>query len=547
MGKAEQIRRGIQLAYLIPVYWPWLAAAFIVGVLISYISPRLKDRVLPSSVAVIGVVIFAVGLGLALAATLGGRLGLLLEIAVLAYAAYAVGGGLGWLLGGGRPMLHINWWLGLVAVALIVVLAQFIHQAGIETDLRARAADAAEAAGGDPLNLDVAGRDVLLLASADRRSEITEAVLAVPGVSRVAEVPEFTGTAKRLRAAALALREAEAKAAKQKSEFEALLEDLATTASASKASLEAGLKQAQEKAEAEAKARAEAEKAMSQVADKAATERESLEASLSQVTERAEQAAAARAEVEQALEQASDKAAAEQAALEERLKSATAQAAERAELEKQLQAASERAEAEQASLKAALDTATQRAEREEAARTMLEKAMKDAVAKSEARQAELEASLEQASAKAEREAAARAELEKAAEAERAKRAAAEAARARCREQLSALIAAEPILFASNSISLPDTAKPTLDRAATILAGCPEAEIEVSGHSDSFGLEVGNLFISQRRADAVLDYLANAGVKLGELSAVGHGATEPVAPNDTKEGMEKNRRVEFVVR
>jgi OOP family OmpA-OmpF porin len=54
-------------------------------------------------------------------------------------------------------------------------------------------------------------------------------------------------------------------------------------------------------------------------------------------------------------------------------------------------------------------------------------------------------------------------------------------------------------------------------------------------------------LSQRRAQAVVDYMVRAGMPADRLKAVGYGQTEPVASNDTDEGKAQNRRIEFLVR
>ena len=75
---------------------------------------------------------------------------------------------------------------------------------------------------------------------------------------------------------------------------------------------------------------------------------------------------------------------------------------------------------------------------------------------------------------------------------------------------------------------------------------PDLRIEVGGHTDSRGSDALNLRLSQRRAESVLEYLAQAGVSRSRLSAVGYGEARPVASNDNETGRALNRRVEFVV-
>jgi OOP family OmpA-OmpF porin len=78
--------------------------------------------------------------------------------------------------------------------------------------------------------------------------------------------------------------------------------------------------------------------------------------------------------------------------------------------------------------------------------------------------------------------------------------------------------------------------------AEVPEGCTKtAEVNVIGHTDSVGPEAYNQGLSERRAQAVVDYLRSMGVQV-PLNAMGKGESEPVADNSTKEGRAKNRRV-----
>jgi OOP family OmpA-OmpF porin len=72
------------------------------------------------------------------------------------------------------------------------------------------------------------------------------------------------------------------------------------------------------------------------------------------------------------------------------------------------------------------------------------------------------------------------------------------------------------------------------------------KIRVEGHTDSDGEDAYNKKLSQQRADAVKSFLVKAGIGGNLLQAVGYGEEKPIAANDTEEGKDKNRRVEFVV-
>lgn len=103
-----------------------------------------------------------------------------------------------------------------------------------------------------------------------------------------------------------------------------------------------------------------------------------------------------------------------------------------------------------------------------------------------------------------------------------------------------------IRFDWASDNLDSASRPTLDKLAKIARACPKAKIEIEGHTDAEGTPERNKNLSERRAKAVYDYLAKAGIGAERLSAVGYGETKPVAPNDTPVNRAKNRRIEFTV-
>ena len=71
-------------------------------------------------------------------------------------------------------------------------------------------------------------------------------------------------------------------------------------------------------------------------------------------------------------------------------------------------------------------------------------------------------------------------------------------------------------------------------------------ISVEGHTDSVGSDASNQSLSEKRADAVRDFLVNAGVPSDRITAAGKGEAEPIATNKTTAGRQQNRRVELVV-
>ncbi len=94
-------------------------------------------------------------------------------------------------------------------------------------------------------------------------------------------------------------------------------------------------------------------------------------------------------------------------------------------------------------------------------------------------------------------------------------------------------------FAETSLGL-------LDRVAGTLLRCGDVGIEVAAHADSDGSASKNRDLTQARAEAVVDYLVDAGVRREQLTAVGYGEDNPIADNSTAEGKRANRRIEFLV-
>lgn len=94
--------------------------------------------------------------------------------------------------------------------------------------------------------------------------------------------------------------------------------------------------------------------------------------------------------------------------------------------------------------------------------------------------------------------------------------------------------------------MPDSAG-LLDRLIEIAMRCPTATIEVAGHTDSDGEEAANQALSERRAQAVVDYLVRAGLPADRFTSTGYGSAQPVAANDSEDGKAQNRRIEFVVK
>jgi outer membrane protein OmpA-like peptidoglycan-associated protein len=85
----------------------------------------------------------------------------------------------------------------------------------------------------------------------------------------------------------------------------------------------------------------------------------------------------------------------------------------------------------------------------------------------------------------------------------------------------------------------------LDEAVSTLKANPNVTVNVNGYCDAIGGEEYNLKLSDRRADAVEDYLEKAGIPASRLIPHGYGKTNFIATNDTAEGRAQNRRVELM--
>ena len=103
-----------------------------------------------------------------------------------------------------------------------------------------------------------------------------------------------------------------------------------------------------------------------------------------------------------------------------------------------------------------------------------------------------------------------------------------------------------ILFDVDSATLQAESKENIEQLATILNKYDDTDIVIEGDTDSTGSEEYNQDLSERRAESVALYSVELGVDTGRIQIIGLGETNPVAPNDTLEGRQKNRRVEIAI-
>ena len=218
-----------------------------------------------------------------------------------------------------------------------------------------------------------------------------------------------------------------------------------------------------------------------------------------------------------------------------------------------------RQEAEAARLQAEQDRAQAEAAKAEAVRM-----------KQEAQAAAEEAARQRQEAETAKAAALAQQQQLAAEAEKARNAAQESdrlrqqaekekaeLRARLLQQLNTILATRDsarglianmsdVLFETGKFELRPDARERLAKVSGIVLAYPGLHLEIEGHTDSVGTDEYNQQLSERRAEAVRDYLVQQGIGANSIVARGLGKTSPIAPNDTAEGRQKNRRVELVL-
>lgn len=101
-----------------------------------------------------------------------------------------------------------------------------------------------------------------------------------------------------------------------------------------------------------------------------------------------------------------------------------------------------------------------------------------------------------------------------------------------------------LFFESTRYDLADKSRTELDRISAFMKTNPTIRIEIAGHTDDRGDPAANLLLSQKRAQAVVNYLTKAGVEPGRMQAVGFGKTRPAVPNSSDENRQLNRRIEW---
>jgi OOP family OmpA-OmpF porin len=117
----------------------------------------------------------------------------------------------------------------------------------------------------------------------------------------------------------------------------------------------------------------------------------------------------------------------------------------------------------------------------------------------------------------------------------------------CQQLFSDLLAKGKIRFESGRATIDPDSAGLLDRLIETAMRCPATNIEIAGHTDGDGEDGFNQALSEKRAQAVVDYLVKAGLPASRFTATGYGSSQPVASNDTDEGKAQNRRIDFLVK
>jgi len=116
----------------------------------------------------------------------------------------------------------------------------------------------------------------------------------------------------------------------------------------------------------------------------------------------------------------------------------------------------------------------------------------------------------------------------------------------CAARINVQLSARKVTFAPGSADIEADALATIAGIAEVMERCSDVPMEIAGYTDSQGRETMNQQLSQQRAEAVLIALQARRVLTGNLKPTGYGEANPIADNDTEEGREANRRIEFTL-
>jgi len=116
----------------------------------------------------------------------------------------------------------------------------------------------------------------------------------------------------------------------------------------------------------------------------------------------------------------------------------------------------------------------------------------------------------------------------------------------CQEKFNTLLSHQKIKFPSGESHVAKESTKLIQELAYISSLCPQASLDIVGHTDSLGNNEKNRKLSLDRAKAVVAKLFQEGVALERMNAFGAGESKPIANNKSEAGRAKNRRIEFKV-
>ncbi|MDY6991506.1 MAG: OmpA family protein [Pseudomonadota bacterium] len=114
------------------------------------------------------------------------------------------------------------------------------------------------------------------------------------------------------------------------------------------------------------------------------------------------------------------------------------------------------------------------------------------------------------------------------------------------EEQQTIDARAEILFDVDKAHINPSEAIKLDELAAVFAQYPENIVVIEGHTDSDGTEPYNQTLSERRAQAIENYLHSKNLDIASISSVGYGESRPIAPNTNPQGKAQNRRVEIKI-
>jgi outer membrane protein OmpA-like peptidoglycan-associated protein len=173
------------MVYCLSHYWFWLFAIFVIGLANGLLTKEAEKRRKISPWLGWFVLAFVVGLPLALLSALSGRGGVWLETGLASFASFIAGAAAGVVARHGSLREHRNWALGLAPCVMLWWAGNMFGMPRLEAGLRQSVEAAVAKAGGDPKNLMVDGRDVLLPNSAADRAALSAEIAKVDGVRLV--------------------------------------------------------------------------------------------------------------------------------------------------------------------------------------------------------------------------------------------------------------------------------------------------------------------------------------------------------------------------